>query len=55
MYLLSPRTAKVLQALGEGYRETGNKDLALKFFKECLRIYPDNPFANDMINKLEGA
>ncbi|MEP6262282.1 MAG: serine hydrolase [Gillisia sp.] len=48
-----PKTAKALQSLGEGYMETGNKELALKFFKESLRINPDNPFATDMIKRLE--
>ena len=48
-----PKTAKALQSLGEGYMETGNKELALKFFKESLSINPDNPFATDMIKKLE--
>lgn len=48
-----PTTAKALQSLGEGYMETGNKELALKYFKESLDINPDNPFANEMIKKLE--
>lgn len=51
--LAFPKSAKALQALGEGYMETGNRELALKFFKESLSIYPDNPFANGMIQKLE--
>lgn len=48
-----PKVAKALQSLGEGYMETGKKVLALRFFKESLTINPDNPFANDMIKKLE--
>ncbi len=47
-----PTTAKALQSLGEGYMETGNNELALRYFKESLHINPDNPFANDMIKKL---
>ena len=48
-----PKTAKAWQSLAEGYMETGNKELALKFFKKSLSINPDNPFATDMIKKLE--
>ena len=47
-----PKTAKALQSLAEGYMVTGNKELALKFFKESLSLNPDNPFANDMIKEL---
>ncbi|CAM4081114.1 serine hydrolase domain-containing protein [Gillisia hiemivivida] len=48
-----PNVAKALQALGEGYMETGKKELALKFFNKSLSINPDNPFANKMIKRLE--
>ena len=48
-----PKVAKALQSLGQGYMETGNKELALRYFKESLSINPDNPFAKDMIKKLE--
>lgn len=48
-----PTTAKALQSLGEGFMETGNKDLALQYFNESLNIDSDNHFARDMIKKLE--
>ncbi len=48
-----PNVAKALQALGEGYMETGNKELALNFFNKSLLLNPDNPFANNMIKRLE--
>ena len=48
-----PSSAKALQGLGEGYMETGKKELAVKYFKESLSINPDNPFVNAMIKKLE--
>jgi CubicO group peptidase (beta-lactamase class C family) len=48
-----PKIAKAWQSLGEGYMEIGNKELALQFFKESVTINPDNPFANEMIKKLE--
>jgi tetratricopeptide (TPR) repeat protein len=48
-----PKSAKALQGLGEGYSETGKKELALKYLKESLSINPDNPFVNRLIKKLE--
>jgi tetratricopeptide (TPR) repeat protein len=48
-----PNSAKALQGLGEGYMETGNKELALKYFNQSLRINPENNFVKDMIQKLE--
>jgi tetratricopeptide (TPR) repeat protein len=47
-----PGSAKALQGLGEGYMETGNKELALEYFKESLRINPENPFVKEMMEKL---
>ncbi len=47
-----PRSPKALQALGEGYMETGNNEEALKYFRKSLDIEPDNPFVRDMIQKL---
>jgi CubicO group peptidase (beta-lactamase class C family) len=48
-----PQSAKALQGLGEGYMETGKKELALQYFKESLNINPENPFVIDMIKTLE--
>ncbi len=48
-----PKSAKALQGLGEGYMETGKKELALKYFKESLNINPDNRFVNEMIKEVE--
>lgn len=48
-----PESAKAIQGLAEGYMETGKKELALKYFKESLRLNDDNPFVKDMIGKLE--
>jgi cytochrome c-type biogenesis protein CcmH/NrfG len=39
--------------MGEGYMETGKKELALKYFRQSIRINPDNPFVKEMIKKLE--
>ena len=47
------KSAKALQGLGEGFMETGKRELALKYFKESLSINPDNPFVKEMIKKLE--
>jgi len=49
-----PKSARALQDLGEGYMETGNNKLALKYFKESLSINPDSQFVKDMIEKIEG-
>lgn len=47
-----PASAKALQGLGEGYMETGKKELALKYLKESLGLNPDNPFVNRLIEQL---
>lgn len=48
-----PKSSKALQGLGEGYMETGNKELALKYLQESLAINPDNPFVNRLIKQLD--
>ncbi len=48
-----PNSAKALQGLGEGYMETGRKELALKYFMQSQHINPENRFVNSMISKLE--
>ena len=48
-----PESAKAIQGLAEGYMESGINELALKYFKESLRLNSDNPFVNDMIGKLD--
>lgn len=49
----NPNSANALEALGEGYMESGNKEEALKYFNLSLNINPDNNFVKQMINKLE--
>lgn len=48
-----PKSSKALQGLGEGYFETGNNDLAIKYLKESLEINPENPFVKRLLQKLE--
>jgi CubicO group peptidase (beta-lactamase class C family) len=48
-----PNSAKALQALGEGYMETGKNKLALKYLRKCISMNPDNPFVENLIRKLE--
>lgn len=48
-----PKSAKALQGLGEGYMETGNKEMALKYFKQSLSINPYSDFVNEMVKELE--
>jgi len=51
--LIYPTSPEALQGLGEGYMETGKKELALQYFKQSLGINPDNPFVSEMVKKLE--
>ncbi len=51
--LAYPTSAEALQGLGEGYMETGKKELALQYFEQSLSINPDNPFVKEMVKKLE--
>jgi tetratricopeptide (TPR) repeat protein len=48
-----PKSAKALQGLGEGYMETGKKELAIKYLKKSLVINPNNPFVNRLIEQLD--
>lgn len=48
-----PNSAKALQGLGEGHMETGNKEMALKYFRQSLSINPYSNFVNRMIKELE--
>lgn len=48
-----PESAKALQGLGEGYMETGKNELALRYFKESLRLNPESRFVKNMIRELE--
>lgn len=48
-----PNSAKALQGLGEGHMETGNKEMALKYFRQSLKINPYSNFVNRMIKELE--
>ncbi|MFA6235399.1 MAG: serine hydrolase domain-containing protein [Bacteroidota bacterium] len=48
-----PESYRSLQGLAEGYMETGKDELALNFFRQSLRINPDNAFVKDMIRKLD--
>lgn len=48
-----PHSSRALQGLGLAYNNIGNKDLALKYLKESLRINPENRALSDFIKKLE--
>jgi CubicO group peptidase (beta-lactamase class C family) len=48
-----PKSAKALQGLGEGHMETGNIEMALKYFKQSLAINPNSIFVYEMIKELE--
>ena len=48
-----PKSAESIQWLGEGYMETGKKELAIKYFKESLSLNSDNRWVNDRIKELE--
>ncbi len=51
--LAYPSSAEALQGMGEGYMETGKKELALRYFRQSLNSNPDNPFVKEMVKKLE--
>lgn len=48
-----PNSAKAIQGLGEGYMETGQKELAIMNFKKSLLLNPDNRFVRDKLKELE--
>lgn len=48
-----PYSAKALQGLGEGYMETGNKELAIQFFEKSLKIDSENTFVINMLKELK--
>ena len=51
--VVHPTSAESIQWLGEGYMETGNKELAIKYFKESLSLNSDNRWINERIKELE--
>lgn len=48
-----PTSARALQGLGEGYMETGKKELAIKYFRQSLQFNAENPFVKAMLKRLE--
>ncbi|QQS34575.1 MAG: serine hydrolase [Ignavibacteriales bacterium] len=49
-----PEYFKGYIGLGEAYLKDGNKGLALRNFRQALRLNPKNNYVSDMIKKLEG-
>lgn len=48
-----PNSSRALQGLGIAYNKLGNKDLALKYLNESLRINPENYSLKEYIEKIE--
>ena len=47
-----PQSANVYDSLGEGYMETGKKDLAIQNYEKSLQLKADNPNAVERLKKL---
>jgi CubicO group peptidase (beta-lactamase class C family) len=50
---LHPLSAPALRFLAEAYMETGQTESAVEYFQKSLTIDPDNPFANEMLGRLQ--
>jgi len=49
---LFPGNANAWDSLGEAYMNKGNKELAIKNYKKCLELEPENQNAKRMLEKL---
>lgn len=49
-----PKSALVYESLGEIYKRTSKKVLAIKYFKKALENEPDNPHWSYILSKLNG-
>jgi len=47
-----PNDAEVLTGLADAYLKDGNKGLALRYFRQVLKLQPSNAYASSMIRKL---
>jgi CubicO group peptidase (beta-lactamase class C family) len=50
---LHPGSAAALRNLAEAYMETGKTEWAIEYFQKSLTIDPDNPFAKEMLVRLQ--
>jgi CubicO group peptidase (beta-lactamase class C family) len=48
----NPNSSRAMQALAEGYMETGQTELAIRYFEACLALDPENGFASRMLARL---
>ena len=48
-----PKSANVYDSLAEAFLTTGDKDLAIKFYKKALEVDPLFRNAADMLKKIE--
>ena len=51
---LYPNSGNVYDSLAEGYRSSGDKQLAIEFYKKSLEKDPSNENAKDKLKELEG-
>lgn len=51
---LYPQSFNVYDSLGDAYRESGEKELAVKNYRRSLELNPQNRNATEMLKKLEG-
>jgi tetratricopeptide (TPR) repeat protein len=50
---LRPNFAKPRLLLGEAYEKKGDKEEALKYYKEYLQVFPDSPDSKSVRKKIE--
>ena len=51
---LYPQSFNVYDSLGDAYRESGDKEQAVKNYRRSLELNPQNKNATEMLKKLEG-
>jgi tetratricopeptide (TPR) repeat protein len=49
-----PESYNVYDSLGEAYMVSGDKDLAIRYYKKSLELNPGNENAIKMVKQLEG-
>ncbi len=48
-----PKSSNSFDSLGDAYRQSGKKDLAIKSYKKAVELDPNNLNARKMLSQLE--